>query len=144
MRRERRESHLRQALGREPPLAPADGAQGWQARVRPHHDDLERREREDRVERVPLRHVSRWARAAVQPVGQLAGEHRDQPDEPAQQGALACTVGAEEGEELASLDGEREMLEDGAALVAEAHVAQGQQSARHQLPCTAFSIVCKS
>ena len=71
----------------------------------------------------------------------MPAEHRQKAEEATQEGRFPGTVRAEESEELALLDGEAEMLEHRTRLVPEADVVQPDERLRHQLPCTAFSMV---
>src|SRR5581483_11455218 len=129
--REVGEPHLGERVGRARPPRAAERAERPEAPVRPHEHDLEGREREDRVERLFLRHVPEGTRAAVGAPRDLAGEDRDEAEEPAEERRLAGAVWAEQRGELAPTDRERDPLEDGPPVVAEAHVAERDER-RHR------------
>jgi len=133
--------HLREAFGGVRPLPPSDVSQRRQPRVGSHEDDLERGQREDRVERLALGDVSRRSRGPIEVVLDAPAEHGQQAEQAPQERRLAGAVRAEEGEELALLDAEAQVLENRPRLVSEADVVQLDQRTRHQLPCTALSMV---
>ena len=105
-------------------LAAADRSQRRQPGVGAHHDHLGHRQREDRVERLLLRDVAGRLEAAVEAVGDAAREHRDEPEDAAEERRLAGAIRSEQRDELARLDAERDVLQHRSPVVAEGDVVE--------------------
>src|SRR5207302_10393068 len=86
--------------------------------------DLQRAEGKGRVEPLTLRDVAERTAPAVEAVLDRAGQDGQESDDAPEQGRLAGTVGSEKCDELAALEIEGDVLQDGLAPVTQADVAQ--------------------
>ncbi len=107
--------------------------------VAPHHDDLADGHRELPVHGLRLREIgdrptrgTGWAAEHRDPAGKWAKEPGDQLEE----GALACTVRPDDGEQGSLIDLERDLRQGDAAVVAGRHAieAHGRPIRAHDRP----------
>src|SRR5207253_7308628 len=109
-----------QRVVRRAALLSTDAAPRGEAGVGAHKHDLEYRQREGRVERLPLRDVTERARSPIELVLDGARHRGNEPDDATEQRCLTRAVGSEERDELPAREPEIDVLEDGALPVAQA------------------------
>ena len=99
-----------------PPVAERSGDAGrWPGPGRASHEhDIERGDREDRVDPIALWHVADDEPGL--PLN-LAVERPEQAEDRAQQGSLARAVWSHDAQDVAAVNGKRQSLHDGRAMV---------------------------
>ena len=119
----RLDAEQRQRVQRGPAICGAGAVKGASPRREPHLDDLERRDGHDDVDALALRHVADDRAGAPLHAPRKGCQ---EPEHRLEQRALAGAVRANDAQDLAAADGEREVVEERAPPVAEREMLPAQ------------------
>src|SRR5262249_15409348 len=105
-------------------VALTDLLQWGQPSIGAHKHYFKYSQRKDRVKSLPLRYVPWRMRQSIESILDLTCKHRNEPEHASEKGCLTSAIGAEQCEELATLNGERNALKHHPAVIAKAQVPE--------------------